>query len=299
MEYFQWISFLFLALVSSFFTYNLAIELGTSPLEKVALIGGSLAIEALKLYCLVAANMVREHKGKMMRMVGLYGAYGFVALYSLLASFGYAISTVDQVGARVGVVSKVDDINLERKNQQLYEESISTTQKAIADKRSAIASLDDDKITRKIELQKLIVADQQSIQDYMSKRMESQTRINTLQTQDKTNLSTQKRTMYEVIGDTLAMSPRWVAFWVLAIFAISIEIGIFVTSPHSHPQEPKPAPEPVPTQPMTKEPDPEPTVEPVQEAETPIEPLPYVDPGNNARSSLRAEMGGKRKILVD
>jgi hypothetical protein len=289
MLYFQWISFIFLALVSSFFTYNLAIELGTSTLEKVALIGGSLAIEVLKLYCLVAANTAREVVGKWPKVVGLYMAYGFVALYSLLASFGYAVSTVDRVGARVAVVSKEDDIKLEKQNLSLMDDAITNTQKAIIEKRTSISQLGEDKLARKLELQKLIQTDQQTINGYMSKRVEIQTHITDLTKEDRTQQSFQKRTMYEVIGDTVGMSSKWVAFWVLAIFAMSIEIGIFVTSPHQKPLTPKAVAEEgtypsYPPECYTLEPE----VEVVCE-----------DPGDNPKSTLRGEVGGKRRIQVE
>jgi hypothetical protein len=38
--------------------------------------------------------------------------------------------------------------------------------------------------------------------------------------------------MYEVIGDTIHVNGERVAFAVLFLFAMAIELGIFVTSPH-------------------------------------------------------------------
>ena len=43
-----------------------------------------------------------------------------------------------------------------------------------------------------------------------------------------------KRTMYDVISDTVKLPPKTIAFIVLLIFSISIELGIFTLAPHTN-----------------------------------------------------------------
>lgn len=222
----QWISFIFLALVSAFFTTNLALELGTSTVEKVAITAGSIAIEVLKLYCLVSANSKR-------RAWALYGTYGFVALYSLFASFGYAVTVVDRVGAISKVIDHSEEIAMEHKNLSLMDDAITNLKQAVVDKRAAASALPEDRLSRKIEIQKLIMQDQATIEEYIAKKSKLQERVLQLQMDEKQSRGGQKKTMYEVIGSTMGVSAKWVAFWVLAVFSMSIELGIFITSPHS------------------------------------------------------------------
>lgn len=221
----QWTAFAVLASVSTFFTALLAINLGSDATEKTALIVGSLAIEALKLYCLINANARK-------RGFLLYGTYCFVALYSLFASFGYALVTVDRMASQNVILDHSQEILLEEQNLSLMNDAITNLQQGIKDKRDAQVLVPTERLTRKLEIQKLISEDQAKIESYITKKAEIQTKLNSLRADNKQLRNGRKRTMYDLIGSTLGVDPKWVAFWILAVFAISIELGIFVTSPH-------------------------------------------------------------------
>jgi hypothetical protein len=232
----QWGGFLFLTCVSFFFTCNLALGLGVDVTEKVALVAGSLGIEVLKTYALIAANthvhIDRATGRKTHKAALMYGAYAFVALYSLAACFGFALSTVDRMTAATAAVNHTEDIQVETKAMAAYDEAIASLKKGISDRRVAMAGVPADRPARMQDLQRLIGADQTKVDDYLGKQDVSRGRIAAWREDERKGRSERKRTMYTVIGETAGLSPRWVAFLVLAIFSFAIELGIFVTSPH-------------------------------------------------------------------
>jgi hypothetical protein len=232
---FQWLSFIFLAIISSYFTYTLSYELGTTPVEKTALIAGSLAIEVIKMYSLIHANTLlsTKKKYKTPKLLVLYGTYSFVAFYSLLASFGYALSTVDKLVETSTIVSNEDSISVDRQNMNLLDRSIEQVNFNIKLKQDLISALPMDNINRRLSLLNLIKTDVASLEEYSQKKTELQAKISKKQLEAQAQKVTVKKTMYQVIGTTLGITPRWVAFAVLFLFALSIELGIFITSPHN------------------------------------------------------------------
>ena len=232
---FQWFSFIFLATISSYFTYNLAFELGNTLVEKTALIAGSLAIELIKLFALVHANNLlgSKRKYRTQKMMTLYGTYGFVAFYSLLASFGYALSTVDRITETATIVSVNESVNVDKQNLDVLNRSIDETYAGIKVKQAMIASLPNDNVNRRLSLLNTIRNDQATLENYSQKRTEIQASISKKQQTEQAERVVKKKTMYEVIGQTIGVKARWVAFSILFIFALSIELGIFITSPHN------------------------------------------------------------------
>jgi hypothetical protein len=232
----QWIGFLFLSCVSFFFTCNLALGLGMDRTEKVALVAGSLAIEVLKMYALIAANTY-AHRDRAFsihhRKTGLmYGAYVFVAMYSLAACFGFALATVDRMTAATTTISHADDIAMENNTIAAYDDAIGNIERGLSDKQKTLASVPQDRIARMNEVQKMILADQSKLDEYITKKDVAMQKMATWRAEEQRSRSNQKRSMYAVIGETTGIQPRWVAFIILAVFSIAIELGIFVTSPH-------------------------------------------------------------------
>ena len=129
--------FFLLAIISSYFTYTLAYELGSTPVEKIALIAGSIAIELIKLFALVHANelLQSKRKYKTTKLFTLYGTYAFVACYSLLASFGYALSTVDRITETTVVLSNADSIQVDKENLKVIDTQIQSLCDTIINRR--------------------------------------------------------------------------------------------------------------------------------------------------------------------
>ena len=232
---FQWFSFVFLAVISSYFTYSLAFELGVTPVEKIALIAGSLAIELIKLFALVHANNLlgSKRKFKLQKLWTLYGTYGFVAFYSLLASFGYALSTVDRITETTAIVSISDSVTVDKQNLEILDRSVAEVYTNIKMKQDLISALPTDNINRRLSILNMIKTDQASLENLTQRRTEIQDRISKKQQSEQAERVVKKKTMYEVIGQTIGIKAKWVAFTVLFIFALSIELGIFITSPHN------------------------------------------------------------------
>lgn len=231
----QWFSFLFLALISSYFTYSLSFELGSTLVEKIALIAGSLAIELLKLFALVHANtlLTSKRKFKIQKLWALYGTYAFVAFYSILASFGYALSTVDRITESSSVMSIEDSVKTEVENIKILDRSVQEVYYNIKITQDLLTALPSDHINRRLNILNSLKNEQASLKNLISSRTEIQDRLSKKQQTHANEKSLKKKTMYEVIGLTLGVNPKWVAFTVLFIFAISIELGIFITSPHN------------------------------------------------------------------
>jgi hypothetical protein len=228
----QWAGFLSLATVSLFFTCNLALGLGVDRAEKAALVGGSMALELLKLYLLIAGNTAWSD-GKRTRSLALYGVYGFIACYSLMACFGYALATVDRVGAASAAVNHQDDISLEQHNLALYADEIAALQLASHGKLAALGGIPADHLARKIEIQRSMGQDQGRIEDLIQKCEGARAHIAEWRAEEIKTAAGHRRTMYQVLGETLGVSPKWIAFIILGIFSSAIELGIIVTSPHA------------------------------------------------------------------
>ena len=79
----------------------------------------------------------------------------------------------------------------------------------------------------------MIKTDQASLNDYIKSKTELQEVISKKQQAEQIQRIAKKRTMYEVIGTTIGAKPETVAFTILFLFALSIELGIFITSPHN------------------------------------------------------------------
>ena len=228
----QWISFIALAAISLYFTSNLALGLGTNQTEKIAMLGGSLAIELLKLYLLVVANTARV-AGRKGRATAFYASYAFIASYSLMACFGYALTTVDRLNTTTVTASHQEDLTLEERNLSLYDEAITSFQMANKSKQEAIAILPADRLNRKMEINHLMTMDQPRIEALIQKRETSRNRIASWRAEDLQSAANHKRTMYQVLGEALRFPAKWIAFGILSIFSLAIEMGIIITSPHA------------------------------------------------------------------
>ena len=227
---FQIISFCALSLISSFFTYSLSSEISITGPEKIGLIAGALGVECIKLFALIKANNLQQMRKKSTsKVVFLYVVYGFVSVYSILASFGYARSTVDRLEAQRQVWDHSEQIQQERQNLQESKVAQEGLAKTLLAKQLRIGQEPSWALGG---LQKAIQEDQKTLNEYRTRVLVSQKAIQDLQNQDRESRAVKKRTMYDVIGEDLGVHSKTIAFIVLFWFALAIELGIFVTSPH-------------------------------------------------------------------
>lgn len=233
MRIFQYLIFTALIAVSAFFTLNLALGLGTTPVEKGTLVAGSLILEGLKAYALVTANTaIRRHSWG--QSMGYYLVYGLVASYSLVACLGYALSTIDRMEAVTEVLGHVGVIASERAAMTDYDEQIRALRTQVAQRQAAFAQLAPEmQATQAAHNRKAITESLLRIDGYVDRRRDAGGRIEAWRAQDQAARGNNRRSLYEVIGRTIGVSAPRVAFAILALFSLAIELGIFLTSPHA------------------------------------------------------------------
>lgn len=145
----RYAGFIFLALVSIFFTYNIAIGLGVESIEKIAMVLGSIGLEFFKIYAIAVAtsyaildkkinkelpNTMDKKEKKKYRPNNkwiMYSVYIYIALYSFGASLGYAAVTVRKTEAASTVVSYAKEISFENEKIERKNNDIKTKEKVI------------------------------------------------------------------------------------------------------------------------------------------------------------------------
>jgi hypothetical protein len=241
MRAFQYSIFIALICVSAFFTLNLALGLGTTPTEQVALVAGSLALEGFKAYALISANTAAR-RGRWGRGMGFYVAYTFVGVYSLVACFGYALATVDRMGAVTRVVDHATSITAEKATVDDCGEQIKVLRAQVEQRQATLACMDPLKQgAQTAQVRKAISESLARIDGYLDRRSAALERVDGWQAQDQTARAGVRRSLYDIIGEALGVAGSRVAFVILALFSLAIELGVFLTSPHAE-AEPTDAP---------------------------------------------------------
>ncbi len=229
MRVFQWVIFIALITVSTFFTVNLALGLGCTPVEQAAMVAGAVALEGLKAYVLIAANTA-AHRRCGYKATGLYLAYGFVALYSLSACLGYALATVDHMGSSTVVVDHDAELAAERGAIVDCDAQIATIRTLVAQRQAALMQSPRE---RQGQVRRSIVDSLAKIDGYQARKDVSVQRLSAWRSQDQQARSSRRRSLYEVVGQALGFSAARVAFAILTVFSLAIEMGIFLSSPHA------------------------------------------------------------------
>ena len=236
MRIFQYIVFIALISVSAFFTLNLALGLGTTPAEKGALVAGSLALEGLKAFALVSANTAAVG-GRWRKGIGLYFAYAFVGAYSLIACLGFSLATVDRMGAVTRVLDHEPSITAGKATVDDCGEQIKILRAQIYQQQATIARMNPLKQgAQKGQARKAISESLARIDGNIDRRREALERIEVWRAQDQAARAGARRSLYDIIGEALGVPGSRVAFLVLALFSLAIELGVFLTSPHAKPE---------------------------------------------------------------
>jgi len=244
---FQWCAFIILACVSLFFIYNMSISIAIESIEKFAIVAGAIGLEFFKLFSIIKANTyayIKKELGVVIKKRWwLYFTYIWVSLYSVAASFGYSLVAVDRMQTSTTSIDHQELISNENTNIENYDLTIQSYKNTnISYENSKVRyinqqkdpTVDKDAIQKRIDvLQKSIDSNQAKINDQMDKRAASLAKIADWKSSDLSTDKTSKRTMYDVIHDTVKIPAKTVAFIILLVFSTSIEVGIFTTAPHS------------------------------------------------------------------
>ena len=248
-DLFRWCGFVILALVSLFFIYNLSITLAIEPIEKIAIVSGAIGLEFFKLFSIISAttySYVGKQLGiKTKKRAFLYFTYIWVSLYSVLASFGYSVTAVDKMQTSIAVLNHENAIALENENIKNFNQNIVDYKNTkLGYENSKVSYINElmgaeaaqrDGINKKIaDIDTKADAVQKKIDDQMAKKTASQDAIDNYEKLDLNASISTKRTMYDVIHDTIGWPARTIAFIILLIFSTSVELGIFTTAPHAN-----------------------------------------------------------------
>lgn len=226
--------------VSSFLSINLFINLGSDMVEKIALVSVAVSLEGLKVYSIIMANRYlkaarnRKQESQWFHLfrtgIVLYILYGVVAFTSMAASLGYTLTVVDRVSEKSTTVSRDAEISNYQDTLKNLEEQLKQNNALIKTNQESIVSLPADYITRKNEMQKTIERLQNKNSEILTLKTDVTLKIQAIKTSELSGKQTQKRTMYQLIGDVLSIPEKWVMFILLGIISILIELGIIATS---------------------------------------------------------------------
>ena len=247
------ITFVILAVLSGFLSVNMFFQLGTTPLEKGVFVLVTIALEGLKIFTIINAN-INWDEGKKIKGLTRYIAYAFIAIISIVASLGYTLTTINRVNESAKVSSNSAIITSYEDQAKYYaglkksnEDSITANNKALqtllSEYNRTLPTLTDqkekDKLTATYFANKKKLEDansglQAKNDDYFQKQTEYETRARELRQKDVESAAFGKTSdsMFKLIGDRIGMSEQTTMFLILIIISIDIEVGIIFTAPH-------------------------------------------------------------------
>lgn len=194
---------------------------------------------------------VLDSSQKSRRAVYLYAAYILTAFLSVAASFGYILQTVNHATTFAIAPTNQDTIAIYKDTLNQYDSQIKDNQKTIAQDSSSIDKY--NKLIDKLDTnatdfqqnrsvyqgninayQKQITQLQQTNIDLQNKRIDVNDKIQNYSVQDIQTTKTVDKTMYQLMGEVLAIPDKTIMFVLLYILAFILEIGLFICSPHFH-----------------------------------------------------------------
>jgi hypothetical protein len=84
-----------------------------------------------------------------------------------------------------------------------------------------------------VQIRKAIGESLARIDGHLERRREAQERVDAWRVRDQAALAGVRRSLYDIIGEALGAPGSRVALFVLAMFSLAIELGVFLTSPHA------------------------------------------------------------------
>jgi len=179
---------------------------------------------------------VRLRRSKKLRTArGLYVLYVGLASLSVAATFGFILVTVEKASRSSTVVDNTDKISAEQTKIDSRNKIISDNDKVIESYNQSIAVLDPadpNTAWKRANIETRLKPYKES-NDKLLKEIEViNNTILLLKDEQTTKQLETKKTMYQLIGETLGVSDRYVMFFLLILLAIGIEVGIVTTSPH-------------------------------------------------------------------
>ena len=277
----KYITFTFLTILTTFLTLNMFFEIGVTILEKGVFVMVAIAIEGLKIFTLVRANMLWDKRKIFQACLG-YFIYLLVAFTSIVSSLGYTLTTVDKINVVANASSVADDISLNQDKISGLTDKITQNKETIVFDKDQIAEIkknyqsqidaEEDPVKKQT-----LVNQMKNKVDPLNRAIQVLLDANTAALNEKTTTlsanSTLKVTqsksaavqqvsanMFKLLGEFLTsmglrgFTEKTTMFLILVIISLNIELGVILCSPHSN-ELPKKLPEPTPV--------PEPTVEPM------------------------------------
>lgn len=247
------ITFIILAVLSGFLSVNMFFQLGTTPLEKGVFVLVTIALEGLKIFTIINAN-VNWDEGKKVKGLTRYIAYAFIAIISIVASLGYTLTTINRVNESAKVSSNSalissyeDQANyykgLKKANEDTIAANVEALKTLLTEYNKTLPTLveqkDKDKLTaayfaNKKKLEDANTALQVKNNDYFQKQIDNETKARDLKQKDVESTTFQQTSdsMFKLIGDRIGMTEQSTMFLILIIISIDIEVGIIFTAPH-------------------------------------------------------------------
>ena len=247
------ITFWILAILSGFLSVNMFFQLGTTPLEKAVFVLVTVALEGLKIFTIINAN-INWDSGKRLRGATRYFAYVFIAIISVVASLGYTLTTINRINAAAKVSSNAaliqsydDQVVYYKGLKKANEDTITANTKALrtlGDEYNKtlptlIEQKDKDKLTAAYFATKKKIEDanatlQAKNDDYFTKQLDNETKSRDARLKDTESATYQKTSdsMFKLIGDRIGMTEQATMFLILIVISINIEVGIVFTAPH-------------------------------------------------------------------
>lgn len=194
---------------------------------------------------------VMDASKKSTRAAILYFWYVFIAFVSIAASFGFIMQTVNEATTHALTTTNSDTISVYRDTLTQYDSQIKENQNTVAQNSKAIdqynklisgldpnsATFDDQRIRYQANINNYEKANldlQKSNTDLQNKKLDLNDKIQNYKLQDVQTTRTSKKTMYQLMGEVLAIPDKAIMFVLLYMLAILIEVGIFICSPHFH-----------------------------------------------------------------
>jgi len=202
------------------------------------LFGMFFPIKRIKNPEIVSVRMRRSKKLRTAR--GLYVLYVGLASLSVAATFGFILVTVEKASRASIVVDNTDKISAELTKIESRNRIIADNDKVIESYNQSIAILDPaDPNTswKRANIETRLKPYKESNQKLLNEIEVINSIILALKDEQTSKQLETKKTMYQLIGDTLGVSDRYVMFVLLILLAIGIEIGIVTTSPHMNVNE--------------------------------------------------------------
>jgi hypothetical protein len=256
----KYITFVFLTLLTAFLSLNMFFEIGVTPMEKGVFVLVALALEGLKIFTLVRANILWDQRKIVQAIIG-YIVYTLVAFTSVVASFGYTLTTVDKINTVANSSSMTDTIDINKEKITGLNDLIAQNKETITFNKNQIKELEanykaqveaETDLIKKQTLQNTL----KNLRDNLNKKNAALLEANTKALDEKNTVTNTNSTlkveqsksaavqqvsasMFRLLGEFMTsmglqgFTEKSTMMIILIIISLNIEIGVVICSPHT------------------------------------------------------------------